>query len=91
VTVVPPGVYNLNGFYRNDNRTAYSMAGGLEFTVAPGQIYYLGSFHAKHERDQFIIRPGTFNIHRVATPSERELLQWLVTTAEGTAWEAKVR
>ncbi len=91
VTRVKPGAFNFNMFYAN--QTNYQVESGKNptwFTIGPGQIYYLGSFHAKHERAQGLMRMGEFSVERVGTPSERELLQWLLTVSKGTGWEKKV-
>ena len=93
VARIKPGVFNFNAFYAN--QTMYQVATDPKtvvwFTVEPGQIYYVGSFHAKHTRADRPWRPGEFSIERTDKPSERELLQWLLTVSKGTGWEAKVR
>ena len=91
VTRVKPGAFNFNMFYAN--QTSYQVESGKNpawFTIEPGQIYYLGSFHAKHERAQGLMSMGEFSVERVGSPSERELLQWLLTVSKGTGWEKKV-
>jgi hypothetical protein len=92
VTRVKPGAFNFNMFYAN--QTNYQVESGKNptwFTIEAGQIYYLGSFHAKHERGQGMFRPGEFSVQRVDKPSEHELLQWLLTISQGTGWEKKVQ
>jgi len=93
VARVKPGVFNFNAFYAN--KTMYQVATDAKtavwFTVAPGQIYYVGSYHAKHTRADRPWRPGEFSTERIDKPSERELLQWLLTVSQGTGWEARVR
>jgi hypothetical protein len=92
VARVKPGTFNFNAFYAN--QTTYQVETGKNptwFTIGPGQIYYLGSFHAKHERAEKMWRPGEFSVQRVDKPGERELLQWLLTVSKGTGWETKLR
>jgi len=93
VTRVKPGEFNFNAFYAN--QTMYQVETNVKnprwFTVGPGQIYYVGSYRAKHTRADRPWRPGEFSTERVNNPSERELLQWLQTVSKGTGWEAKVR
>jgi hypothetical protein len=92
VARVKPGTFNFNAFYAN--QTTYQVETGNNptwFTIGPGQIYYLGSFHAKHERAEKMWRPGEFSVQRVDKPGERELLQWLLTVSKGTGWETKLR
>jgi len=95
IAVVQPGVYMLSGFYTrapagfNTRATMYTQR-ALEFTVEPGQILYLGSYGVKDGRES-LLGWGEFDIERVETPSERDQLQWLLKTGQGTAWEPKIR
>lgn len=92
VTPVKPGSFNFNAFYAN--QTNYQVETGKNpkwFTITPGQIYYLGAFQAKHERAEKMWRPGEFSVQRVDKPTERELMQWLLSVSKGTGWEARVR
>ncbi len=93
VARVKPGAFHFNAFYANN--TMYQVATDAKsvvwFTVAAGQIYYVGSFHAKHTRADRPWAPGEFSVERIDQPSERELLQWLLTVSKGTGWEARVR
>jgi len=93
VTRIKPGEFNFNAFYAN--QTMYQVEANLKsptwFTIGPGQIYYVGSYQVKHTRADKPWRPGEFNTERTNNPSERELLQWLLTVSKGTGWEAKVR
>lgn len=93
VARVKPGEFHFNAFYAN--QTMYQVATDSKnvawFKVAPGQVYYVGSFHAKHTRADRPWRPGEFSTERINQPSERELLQWLMTISKGTGWEAKVK
>jgi hypothetical protein len=88
VAVVKSGDYILSGFY--SNRIWYQMR-PIEVAVGPGQIFHIGSFEVRHERDYGPLKLGESSVARAAKPSERELLQWLATTSEGTAWDSKVR
>lgn len=90
---VKPGTFHLNSFYVDD--TMFQVATDPKavewFTVNAGQVYYVGSFHAKPTRAERFWRPGEFSIERTKNPAKRELLQWLMTVSKGTGWEARVR
>lgn len=93
VARVLPGTYHFNSFYANG--TIFQVATDANavewFTVGPGQVYYVGSFHAKPTRAERMWRPGEFSIERVKSPNRHEMLQWLMTISKGTGWEARVR
>ena len=93
VARVKPGEFHFNAFYAN--QTMYQVATDAKsvvwFTVAPGQIYNLGSYHAKHTRADRPWAPGEFAIERIDKPGERELREWLLTVSKGTGWEARVQ
>jgi hypothetical protein len=93
VARVKPGTFHFNSFFAND--TNFQVATNPKavewFTVKPGQVYYLGSFHAKLTESERFWKPGEFSIERTKNPTKRELLQWLKTISKGTGWEARVR
>lgn len=87
-----PGQYLLGGFtagnilHWNSKSTEKDV-----FTIKSGQIYYLGTFKYVTGKKAGFMSQGTFSLARSKTPSERELLQWLIEMTKGTTWEAKVR
>ena len=93
VARVKPGAFNFNAFYASKNMylVATEAKNAVWFTVAPGQVYYVGSFHAKHTRADRVFGPGQFSLERIDKPGERELLQWLLGASKGTGWEPRVR
>ncbi len=48
VSDLKPGTYSILGFMRQDWWTLCYHAESLQFTVAPGEVLYLGAFDAEH-------------------------------------------
>ena len=87
-----PGRYLLGGFtagnvlHWNSKSTEKDV-----FTIKSGQIFYLGTFKYVPGKKAGFMSQATFSLERSKTPSERELLQWLIEMTKGTTWEAKIR
>lgn len=91
---IPPGSYMLTSFeghgstvlgydYRY-NLPPYSQSDYKLKIKKPG-IYYMGS-HKFNKAGK-----KSFTLKRVKTPTEKQLLEWLLEEAIGTKWEPKIR
>jgi predicted small secreted protein len=97
---LPPGSYKLatlhgSSFLKGDYQYSFPRQGGGETTLRidkPG-IYFLGSYKYKDVKTGFF-EQGKFNIQRVASPSEAELLRRILEEdkeLKGSVWEARIR
>ena len=89
---VPPGTYQLNEF---GGRSAFLLIffptlhrysflnPDAKFKIATPSMYYLGSF--KYVRDK-----DNFDIARIKSPSEGDLLLRLLPKVRGTKWEGTI-
>ena len=96
---LPPGSYKLatlygSSFWKGNYRYNFPRQGsdqGVRITQ-PG-IYFLGSYKYMHVKTGFF-EGGKFDIERVDSPTEAELLQKILdedTDIKGSAWEQKIR
>ena len=96
---LPPGSYQLasisgSSFWRGDYRYNFPRQGN-EQAVRIGKpgIYFLGSYRYKGVKTGFF-EGGKFDIERVNSPTEAELLRRILEEdkeIKGSAWEAKIR
>jgi hypothetical protein len=97
---LPPGSYRLatlhgSSFLRGEYQYNFPRQGGGETTVRidkPG-IYFLGAYKYKDVKSGFF-EQGKFDIQRVSTPTEAELLQRILDRdpeIKGSAWAEKIR
>jgi hypothetical protein len=95
---LPPGSYQLSSisgssFWKGDYRYNFPRQGSEQAVriTKPG-IYFLGSYKYKDVKSGFF-EGGKFDIERVSSPSEAELLRRILEDKEikGTAWEGKIR
>lgn len=96
---LPPGSYQIasitgSSFWRGDYRYNFPRQGN-EQAVRIGKpgIYFLGSYRYKGVKTGFF-EGGKFDIERVNTPTEAELLRRILeedSAVKGSAWEAKIR
>lgn len=97
---LPPGSYKLaslsgSSFWKGDYRYNFPRQGGGDTAVRiskPG-IYFLGSYKYKDVKTGFF-EQGKFNIERVSTPSEAELLRRILeedAEIKGSVWEERIR
>ncbi len=95
---LPPGSYKLaslsgSSFWKGDYRYNFPRQGADTAVriVKPG-IYFLGAYKYKDVKTGFF-EAGKFNMERVNSPTEAELLRRVLDEAEikGSAWEAKIR
>jgi hypothetical protein len=96
---LPPGSYQLasisgSSFWRGDHRYNFPRQGNDQAVrIGKPGIYFLGSYRYKGVKTGFF-EGGKFDIERVNTPTEAELLRRILeedSTLKGTAWEAKIR
>jgi hypothetical protein len=97
---LPPGSYRLatlhgSSFLRGEYQYNFPRQGGGATTVRidkPG-IYFLGAYKYKDVKTGFF-EQGKFDIERVGSPSEAELLQRILERdpeIKGSAWVDKIR
>jgi hypothetical protein len=95
---LPPGSYQLasisgSSFWRGNHRYSFPRQGNEQAVriTKPG-IYFLGSYRYVGVKTGFF-EGGKFDIERVDTPTEAELLRRILEDKEikGSAWEAKIR
>lgn len=97
---LPPGSYRLaalfgSSFLKGDYQYNMPRQGGGETTVRidkPG-IYFLGSYKYKDVKTGFF-EQGKFNIQRVGTPGEAELLRRILAEdkeLKGSVWEERIK
>jgi hypothetical protein len=97
---LPPGSYKLatlhgSSFLRGEFQYNFPRQGGGETTVRidkPG-IYFLGAYKYKDVKSGFF-EQGKFDIQRVNTPSEAELLRRILEEEKelkGSVWEERIR
>ena len=95
---LPPGSYQLasisgSSFWRGDYRYNFPRQGNEQAVrISKPGIYFLGSYRYKGVKTGFF-EGGKFDIERVDTPTEAELLRRILESPEikGSAWEAKIR
>jgi hypothetical protein len=97
---LPPGSYKLatlhgSSFLRGEYRYSFPRQGGGNTTVRidkPG-IYFLGAYKYKDVKTG-LFEQGKFDIERVSSPTEGELLQRLLDRnpeIKGSVWADKIR
>ena len=97
---LPPGSYQLaslhgSSFLRGEFQYNFPRQGGGQTTVRidkPG-IYFLGAHKYKDVKTGFF-EAGKFDIQRVDTPTEAQLLQRILDEekeVKGSVWEEKIR
>lgn len=96
---LPPGSYKLasltgSSFFKGDYRYNFPRQGADNAVriTRPG-IYFLGSYKYKDVKTGFF-EQGKFDIVRVKSPTEAELLRRILDEdkeIKGSAWEAKIR
>ena len=97
---LPPGSYQLatlhgSSFLRGEFQYNFPRQGGGQTTVRidkPG-IYFLGAHKYKDVKTGFF-EAGKFDIQRVDTPTEAQLLQRILDEEKelkGSVWEEKIR
>jgi hypothetical protein len=98
IAYMPPGSYQLatlrgSGFWSGDVRYNFPRQGTEQAVriTKPG-IYFLGSYKYKGVKSG-LFEPSKFDVERVNTPTEAELLRRILEDKEikGSAWEAKIR
>ncbi|MDH4324579.1 MAG: hypothetical protein OEW90_10620 [Betaproteobacteria bacterium] len=95
---LPPGSYKLaslsgSSFWKGDYRYNFPRQGAdTAVRIAKPGIYFLGAYKYKDVKTGFF-EAGKFNMERVNTPTEAELLRRILEDGEikGSAWEAKIR
>ena len=96
---LPPGSYQLasisgSSFWRGDYRYSFPRQGNEQAVrISKPGIYFLGSYKYKGVKTGFF-EGGKFDIERVKTPTEAELLRRILEEdkeIKGSAWEAKIR
>jgi hypothetical protein len=96
---LPPGSYQLasisgSSFWRGDYRYNFPRQGNEQAVrISKPGIYFLGSYKYKGVKTGFF-EGGKFDIERVSSPSEAELLRRILEEdkeIKGSAWEAKIR
>jgi hypothetical protein len=97
IAYVPQGSYQLatlrgSGFWSGDVRYNFPRQGAENVRITKPGIYYLGSFKYKKVRTG-AFEGGKFDIERVSSPTEAELLRRILEDKEikGSAWEEKIR
>ena len=96
---LPPGSYRLaslhgSSFLRGEFQYNFPRQGAGQTTVRiekPG-IYFLGSYKYKEVKSGFF-EQGKFDIQRVESPTEAELLRRILDEKElkGSVWEERIR
>src|SRR5262245_34022440 len=96
---LPPGSYRLatlhgSSFLRGEHQYSFPRQGGGDTTVRidkPG-IYFLGSYKYQPVKTGFF-EQGKFDIQRVASPTEADLLQRILQDdrIKGSVWEEKIK
>src|SRR5262245_16257965 len=96
---LPPGSYQLasisgSSFWRGDYRYNFPRQGNEQAVrISKPGIYFLGSYRYKGVKTGWF-EGGKFDVERVNTPTEAELLRRLLEEdreIKGSAWEAKIR
>jgi hypothetical protein len=96
---LPPGSYQLasisgSSFWRGDHRYNFPRQGNEQAVrISKPGIYFLGSYRYQGVKTGFF-EGGKFDIERVNTPTEAELLRRILEEdkqIKGSAWEAKIR
>jgi hypothetical protein len=96
---LPPGSYQLasisgSSFWRGDYRYNFPRQGSeTAVRITKPGIYFLGSYKYKGVKTGFF-EGGKFDIERVSSPTEAQLLQRILDDdkeIKGSAWEEKIR
>lgn len=96
---LPPGSYQLasisgSSFWRGDYRYNFPRQGNEQAVrISKPGIYFLGSYRYKGVKTGWF-EGGKFDVERVNTPTEAELLRRILEEdreIKGSAWEAKIR
>jgi len=92
---VKPGKYWFAGFHAagDFNRLPADKKDFID--VKPGQVKFVGSFDyvdgSSNTLRTIVGMPGTFSLKPAATPSEIEMLRWLLRVGNGSGWEPAVK
>ena len=96
---LPPGSYKLatlygSSFWKGDYRYNFPRQGSEQAVrIKQSGIYFLGSYKYKNVKTGFF-EGGKFDIQRVDSPTEAELLQRILKEdgdIKGSVWEEKIR
>lgn len=96
---LPPGSYKLaslsgSSFWKGNYRYTFPRQGSDQAVrISEPGIYFLGSYKYTTVKSGFF-EPGKFDIERVDSPTEAELLQKILDEdreIKGSAWEEKIR
>jgi hypothetical protein len=98
IAYLPQGSFQLatlrgSGFWSGDVRYNFPRQGSeTAVRITKPGIYFLGSYKYKGVKTGFF-EGGKFDIERVKSPSEAELLRRILEDKEikGSAWEARIR
>jgi hypothetical protein len=90
---LPPGSYMVSAFGAGatffKRATIYQLGrqgAPIRLVIKSPGIYYVGSWKIT-ETDTGFFEPDQFDIHRIGTPTEREVLERVLVHAEGTWWQ----
>lgn len=98
---VKPGQYWLMAFFTRkyglqfqnkitECKVCYKPIEADLFTVKAGDIYFYGTYKYRVAQKAKLFSDGKFNLEKVDTPSEKELLQMALEKLKGSKWEAKI-
>lgn len=94
---VPPGTYKFTKFggHSGWKNTTYNYnfpdqgKGELDRQVGSNGLYYVGSWRYKKIKTSFW-KPDQFDLERVKSPTERELLERMLPYAKGAHWRGMI-
>ena len=91
-----PGSYAVTQFGGNSGRTRYTFnvprnLTKMRLVIKKPGIYFLGSYKYVRVRTKGLFTPDNFDLKKMDSPSEKELVQKLLKVVEGTAVEAKLQ
>ena len=96
---LPPGSYKLaslagSSFWKGNHQYTFPRQGGDQgVRISKPGIYFLGSYRYKDVKTGFF-EQGKFDIERVNTPTEAELLRRILAEdgdVKGSVWEERIR
>lgn len=99
---VEPGRYKFTRFGGSSflKQTAYDYKfpaerkGELDVTVHGPAIHYVGAWRFRNTSQGLlagVLTPGSFDIERISSPTEREILQKVLGDASNVHWKAMIR